>query len=1513
MAQPISSSAARRLLPRAILFGLLAFPLLLRPVSIRALPEHLGDLDEDGRPTILDLSRLANHLSGGERLAGDLLVIADLNQDGFVNQMDALMLANAVLGLSDLPELPYTRVRESSPSRQESDVALTRETILRLTHPLAADTVLENDQFYAQAGGRRLLSRIELSTDRRSLTLFYMENLPSHSEVEVIFDSDGLKDQWGRPVDANGDGFPGGTMSLRFTTLSVTAVPGTAVIGRVLASEAVEGTNTAGLLDRPLEGVRITVDGMEETLFTTTDADGYFRLDPAPAGRFFVHIDGRTAKESQWPQEPYYPLVGKLWEAVAGSTNNRAGGTGVIYLPLIAPGTLQPVSASSHTPITFSSAVLQENPELEGVSITVPPNALYSDNGIRGGKVGIAPVPPDRLPSPLPAGLSFPVVITVQTDGPSNFDRPVPARFPNLPNPATAQALPPGAKSGLWSFNHDTGEWELQGSMTVSADGRFVESDPGVGIRQPGWHGSVPAGSGKGGKIRPPKEKKRCETPGQPCDDGDPCTTNDRCQGRFCKGDPPANMCPDNIPTPIHFQWSEIVHDGRETFTWLTDLDWEGEMCYDPVGQCWSYRVQSMDVEGEVHLSTGGFKEPNPMDGGNITAENYCEALRYLSLYTGHGRGRWHTLAASRAHEQYHRDVDIPNRLWPHWRIAEMTMESICIPCSVPEPEAAAIAAQEAAIAWSMMLVNYFAETAAYNEKHNREKNDAPYQVAQKILDEAAARIRQYATEKGFPLCPTQGPPPPQIHLVRLEAVVSQDLIDVGQPAQITVIGVYNDGRRVDLTAASTGTEFYSLNTNIVQVGENGQLLGLQPGLATILVTRPADGDFDLDPLLAAVTLTVRSAQDWDNDLMSDHWERAYGLNPNQASDAGQDRDGDGLANYEEYRRGTNPLVPDSDGDGLPDLFEVIEGSDPLGESMPDLTPQTGLHYYALLNLDTGRMEQRGKADSNGEAFHNLILTAKARYRQYILQAKSRLVGYSDFIGPEVGQTITLPAMTLHEDHSPDTDQDGLRDMAEMILGSRVESADSDGDGVPDGMQFLPDQYSIQVGEVIGNGLPAPGAGHIERPGVKDIYLLTVNPGQIVYLDLISNNIPCCMEWELENGQGDLYFKRPLQEGDVGRIRLEEGGAYTLTVGGGGTNQTGTYQFKFWDATPQEFDIQLGDTVTNGVPAAGAGNLETPGATDVYRFTVQSNQQVYFDFFDADSPSIPLEWRLEGESGYLASDCVRCLNPGILTFRNEGDYRLVMGNDVVPSFGNPHPETYTYGFKIWEVPPASRFDIEIGDTVTNGIPAAGAGQIETPGSQDIYSFAAAPGQQVYFQLLGEYPGLIFMGWELKDEAGNRLFDETFIIDPGVYTLTNGGTYTITVDDRQFFTTGFYQFRTYPVPPPHQFAINLGDTVREGQPGPGAGNIESPGAKDIYTFTATAGDKVSLKFLQVDPAAHLLNWEIRDQDGKEIFLSCLGCGDPDPLTLSRGGTYTMTVGERDEAWTGTYQFQITREP
>jgi len=473
----------------------LIFFIALAPFS-QALPRHLGDLSEDGAATVDDVVKHVSHRNGTALLPEDLAAYADVDQDGDVDADDTAIIASAAAGEIELPLTPLITINSTSPENGENEVAITRETIVRLSDSLPAGVSIDETVIFAEFGGNRLNARRQLSEDRRTITLFYAEILPASSRIRVVLDGNTLESDAGFMVDADGDGIAGGQQVIEFDTLGLTVVPGTAVCGRVFASELERGDDGVTTVNTPLEGVTITVDGMEDELLAVTDEFGNFRLDPAPAGQFFVHIDGRTTTRPL-PAGAYYPFVGKAWTSAAGQETN----IGEVFLPLVTEGTLAEVSDTEDTQINLSPTVLEEFPEFDGVRLTVPGGSLFSDDGTMGGMVGIAPVPPDRLPGELPDELDFPLVITVQTDGATNFDEPAPICFPNLPHPETGAVLQPGEKSALWSFNHDTGRFEIAGPMTVTPDGQFICSDPGVGVLAPGWHGVNPGVTVIDGKI----------------------------------------------------------------------------------------------------------------------------------------------------------------------------------------------------------------------------------------------------------------------------------------------------------------------------------------------------------------------------------------------------------------------------------------------------------------------------------------------------------------------------------------------------------------------------------------------------------------------------------------------------------------------------------------------------------------------------------------------------------------------------------------------------------------------------------------------------------------------------------------------------------------------------------------------------------------------------------------------------------------------------------------------------
>lgn len=271
---------AAQMLPRPLLICWILFALLIPAAAQQTV---LGDLDNDSVATVRDIAIVAGHFSGTGTLTEVQKQIADVNKDGAVNDADMDELVKEILGTRNPETLPLSTVRFSSPSSGEADVAVTRETVVYFTVPLAPSAALDTTKFTAEFGGKKILSRVEIASDRKKATLFYLEPLPSNARIRVVLDSTGLTDLLNRPVDGDANGQGGGIHRFSFDTLSITPLSNTAIVGRVIASE--RGT---GGVETPLAGVTITVNGAEETLRAVTDAQGNFTLSPCPAGTFFV-------------------------------------------------------------------------------------------------------------------------------------------------------------------------------------------------------------------------------------------------------------------------------------------------------------------------------------------------------------------------------------------------------------------------------------------------------------------------------------------------------------------------------------------------------------------------------------------------------------------------------------------------------------------------------------------------------------------------------------------------------------------------------------------------------------------------------------------------------------------------------------------------------------------------------------------------------------------------------------------------------------------------------------------------------------------------------------------------------------------------------------------------------------------------------------------------------------------------------------------------------------------------
>ena len=115
--------------------------------------------------------------------------------------------------------------------------------------------------------------------------------------------------------------------------------------------------------------------------------------------------------------------------------------------------------------------------------------------------------------------------------------------------------------------------------------------------------------------------------------------------------------------------------------------------------------------------------------------------------------------------------------------------------------------------------------------------------------------------------------------------------------------------------------------------------------------------------------------------------------------------------------------------------------------------PLTGLFYYAVENLDAGRIEQRGTAGSGGVAFTNLRLNPRTRYRFWLLEASTLRIGRVTVTTPDNGRNFQIPPIAVSEPASFDDDGDQLSLQGERILGTDPRNPDSDGDRIPDGVE----------------------------------------------------------------------------------------------------------------------------------------------------------------------------------------------------------------------------------------------------------------------------------------------------------------------------------------------------------------------------------------------------------------------------------------------------------------------------
>jgi hypothetical protein len=439
-----------------------------------------------------------------------------------------------------------------------------------------------------------------------------------------------------------------------------------------------------------------------------------------------------------------------------------------------------------------------------------------------------------------------------------------------------------------------------------------------------------------------------------------------------------------------------------------------------------------------------------------------------------------------------------------------------------------------------------------------------------------------------------------------------------------------------------------------------------------------------------------------------------------------------------------------------------------------------------------------------------------------------------------------------------------------------------------------PDAFAIPLASVIGPEIGS-GAGAIETPGVQDTYTFEATAGQTIFIEVPEADFT--VYWLLSDQDGTQVFGGFRGGGsNIGLIELERGGQYTLTVSGYQA-EIGTYRARIWDVPPSaDVTIEIGDTIATETMGTGAGTIESPGVKDTYTFEASPGQSILVEVLEAD---FTVYWQLTGPeneqifSGYRGADTMF----GVYTLETGGQYMLTASGYEA--------ETGSYRAKLWDVPEPDAFEIEIGEMISGNTTGIGAGAMESPGVQDIYTFEVAAGQSILIEVL-EADFTIY--WQITGPEDETIFGGFRGADTttGVLTLEQGGQYTVTVSGYNA-EAGTYQAKLWDVPQPNQFDITLGQSISGDTPAPGAGQIETPGVQDIYTFNAAVGQSIQI---EVTAAEFTVYWVIEHEDGEQIFGGYRGLNNIiGPITLERAGQYRLMVSGYDRE-TGSYGFTIS---
>jgi uncharacterized protein YdeI (BOF family) len=299
-------------------------------------------------------------------------------------------------------------------------------------------------------------------------------------------------------------------------------------------------------------------------------------------------------------------------------------------------------------------------------------------------------------------------------------------------------------------------------------------------------------------------------------------------------------------------------------------------------------------------------------------------------------------------------------------------------------------------------------------------------------------------------------------------------------------------------------------------------------------------------------------------------------------------------------------------------------------------------------------------------------------------------------------------------------------------------------------VQAVPQVFGLTLPASVSADVPATGAGRLEVTSSEDVYEFTTDAAGGLQLDFssCSSSLGYNVAWKLIDAATDAVLKSDSSDCASVLVSNVPAGRYRISVTRNG--KTGTYKLGVLSQpAPQLFGVSLPVSVSDGVPSAGAGNLETTASEDAYEFTTAATGALQIDVSSCSSSvGYDVAWKLvdTATGAVKASDTSTCsstLVPNIAA----GRYRLSVTHNG---------KTGTYKLGVLSQPAPQQFSVSLPASISNGVPAAGAGNLETTASEDVYEFTTAATGAVQLDFSACSSSLASVAWKLVDVASGTV-------------------------------------------------------------------------------------------------------------------------------------------------------------